>query len=800
MGGLTLNKAQINWIAAHPDVFQDALQDNNMAWGHAISLKFGPDNPHIEWKGPPQGADVYGAAPAAPAAQDLSWNVAGFPQGSRTSAGYGGYQYGYGYETPESQTQAGYSYPSGAFSGDTGMQAGYQYPSGAFSGDAGVQAGYNYPSGAFSGDQGIQAGYQYIPGLFSGEANPYGFASPEQSTFADMPPLPQMWSDVQEAGQQATDNTLINTILSRGLNWSYPQIVQAGADFLSPYLAATGLEGAGAFGGPPGEPNIGTGFGGGSPTQQASPTAPYDVGAGYGGGRQEAPPAAPYGVGAGYGGGYTPAAPQQIEPTFAAGDLASSAGMVQGYGSYDPNTLGPYQARTDLVTDPTAGLGYGEYDKNELGPRNIPETVWNITGEPQPAQTALDNLGRMISGAGEAIGDWFKGPPTWDVSGEPKIYPQGSDIGHQQSFELGESGLPEPGDIGRISAESGLDQLYSPDQHPDFGGLPPEPYEPGTGYGTYIPDSSVLFGQPTRSAAPVDQGVAAPMPADVWASAYGNQAQAYARGGGPQGGAPVSAYTPPMGEGQIAGSSFTASNGMPLASSDSIDQALTEGPVKYYPTDGSGARLIYLNDDGTLTQAKEGLTQPTTRGIAPTQLAGNLGARQANGTYANSALVRDYGYDGDVGPQGDGYLARNNPLSGGATYTTPASTFGGAGDPNRGAISNHIITDTEYTISFPFEGAVGRAINANGGVTVTGANGVTIEHIYVADIGPNMNPQNRGGTTANSLNRGADLAPALYRALGVQTDGTVQIRYPGDGTALTYSSTPTAAQQQAVPR
>ena len=47
-----LTPAQIQWIAENPDVFQDALQDNNIAWGHGIGLNFGPDNPHMEWTGP----------------------------------------------------------------------------------------------------------------------------------------------------------------------------------------------------------------------------------------------------------------------------------------------------------------------------------------------------------------------------------------------------------------------------------------------------------------------------------------------------------------------------------------------------------------------------------------------------------------------------------------------------------------------------------------------------------------------------------------------------------------------------
>ncbi len=82
--------------------------------------------------------------------------------------------------------------------------------------------------------------------------------------------------------------------------------------------------------------------------------------------------------------------------------------------------------------------------------------------------------------------DLFRGIPGWDVSGEPQILPQGSDMGHLQDFQLGdmESGLRPAGEQGRTNAESQLDQLYSSDQHPDFGGLPP--------------DTAVQFGQPFR--------------------------------------------------------------------------------------------------------------------------------------------------------------------------------------------------------------------------------------------------------------------------------------------------------------
>ncbi len=90
-----------------------------------------------------------------------------------------------------------------------------------------------------------------------------------------------------------------------------------------------------------------------------------------------------------------------------------------------------------------------------------------------------------------------------------------------------------------------------------------------------------------------------------------------------------------------------------------------------------------------------------------------------------------------------------------------------------------------------------REINANGGVTLTGPNG-TVSNIFVADIGPNMDPTNmhNGRTTAPSINRGVDFSPALMTAIGGVTDHTVQIKYNSGGAALAFSANPTAAQRQ----
>ncbi len=70
--------------------------------------------------------------------------------------------------------------------GPQGMQAGYNYPSGTFSGPQPIQAGYNYPAGSFGEvpypdllppvEYPLQAGYRYIPGMF-GEIDPYNFSS-----------------------------------------------------------------------------------------------------------------------------------------------------------------------------------------------------------------------------------------------------------------------------------------------------------------------------------------------------------------------------------------------------------------------------------------------------------------------------------------------------------------------------------------------------------------------------------------------------------------------------------------------
>ncbi len=290
---------------------------------------------------------------------------------------------------------------------------------------------------------------------------------------------------------------------------------------------------------------------------------------------------------------------------------------------------------------------------------------------------------------------------------------------------------------------------------------------------------------------------------EAYGGAYNPPADVTAFGGGPQGGLPLMQYSSPGG-GDVHGV-FRTAGGEALTSSEAVDNALQEsGYVQFTAPDGVG-RYLTVMPDGSTANTIADLTQPNVASLAPTQRAGNLGTRLANGTYGNSALVRDYGYTGAVTSQADGYLANdpdNPPLQKGTTYTTPASTFGGARDPQPGAISQQNVGDTEYTISFPFAAAVSRAINANGGITITGPNGVTIEHVFISDIGPNMNPANMTGhppqSTANSLNRGADLAPALYSALGVGTDGTVQIRYPGTGGAVTYSQTPTAVQLRAA--
>ncbi len=149
------------------------------------------------------------------------------------------------------------------------------------------------------------------------------------------------------------------------------------------------------------------------------------------------------------------------------------------------------------------------------------------------------------------------------------------------------------------------------------------------------------------------------------------------------------------------------------------------------------------------------------------------------------ALSTDFGYTGPTGASG---LATENPFQDGTIYTTPASMFGGSANPNQGAVSLRPITDTEQTIALPVTADVAREINANGGMVVVGPTGTMISGVFVADIGPNQDPNRK--SQLSSINRGVDLSPALYAALGAQTDGTVHLQYTSGGSPVAYSYQP----------
>lgn len=155
-------------------------------------------------------------------------------------------------------TQAGYNYPPGSFGGipypdllppGENVQTGYSFPQGAYGGGLEEQpppsVGYPAPEPTFSNlfqepTPPVDDFGRLIPEITPSPLGEGGQILQPPDMMSVAPETPGMWSETDQARLDATNNTIENTVLSRGLNWMLSQwqpLEQQAADALRSWLA-----------------------------------------------------------------------------------------------------------------------------------------------------------------------------------------------------------------------------------------------------------------------------------------------------------------------------------------------------------------------------------------------------------------------------------------------------------------------------------------------------------------------------------------------------------------------------------